>query len=290
MNNPLVSIILVNYRQIPLTLQCIASIKENVHSVSYEIIVVDNSPTDTNEKSLKDILWGSLQNNVGFGTANNIGVSKAKGEYIFLLNNDTILKNDFLDILVSYLKNHQACGVIGGYLHHLDGSFSLSGGHIYSISKTLHSIICHTKWRPDLEVQDGLPYQRVEYVIGADMFMRRKVFTEIGGFDENIFMYYEDVELCNRLLKAGYYHILIDSPTIIHLDGASSSKDGILFRKTYNTASLIYVLKKKYGSLLGLVFQILYFCLKLPHMFLHWQERDYVLSILFYKKYLRKTT
>lgn len=266
---PRVSIILINYHQDALTKSCIKMIQEQVKSVPYEIIVIDNST-----------------NNVGFGTANNNGVKKAKGDFIFLLNNDTILKNDPLEYFVPYMESHPDVGAVGTLLKNIDGDYCLSGGNEYTIQKYLR-IGLKPYWniphQPEVDFHKA--EQETDYIIGADLFMRKEDFIALGGFDEQIFMYFEDVELCYRLRQNGKRCALITGPDIVHLEGGSGTT---MFQKVHNTASLIYCLSKKYSRWQLLLFQIAYFLLKLPIILRDGtKEWQYVSAIWCYKKHLR---
>jgi len=287
---PQVSIILINYRQAQLTHNCIASIKEHIGCLRYEIIVVDNASGDGSAEILQNIdgiKYLGQEENVGFGTANNRGVAEAQGEYIWILNNDTLLSNNAPEYLLRYMEEHKECGVAGGYLHHPDGQYCLSGGRLYTPGKYLWSAVRPLlPWKEKQEARDGIAEQEVGYVIGADMWMRKDVFEQVGGFDERIFMYFEDVELCQRLHNAGYSAMLIAGPEIIHVEGGSTGGQS-LFYKTYNKASLMYVMSKKYSRWKFRMFQAAYFILKSPMLLLRWKEREYVLSIVHYKRYLR---
>lgn len=292
-----VSIILVNYNTCKLTCACIQSILQYVRSVEYEIIVVDNQSSDNSTEVIPavspKVKYIQSPANLGFGRANNLGAKHATGEYLFLLNTDTLLQNDPFPYFINHMEQHPDCGVVGGLLMSAHNTIARSGGVIYSIKKYLkiavNSYKRHLSKNEDSrykEFNPQLAMQKVGYVIGADMFMSRGVFTAIGGFDENIFMYFEDVELCNRLHKAGYSAWLIQGPEIIHLEGESSTSQ---FARLHNTASLMYCIKKDNNPIKFRMFQMLYFLLKLPILFERgkWQSNcEYMKSIFNYKLYL----
>lgn len=282
-----VSIILINYRQAKMTLDCIRTIREQVHSVGYEIVVVDNASGDGSLDLLsleKGIVLLPMPENVGFGTANNRAAEQARGEYLFLLNNDTLLENDPFPSLMRKL-DEDGVGAVGGYLRNAKGTYTLSGGSLYSAAKYLGAVFSDIFHPADPVLLHPEREQEVGYVIGADLFIRRSLFEEIGGFDERIFLYFEDVELCQRLHDRGYRMVLIPEPRIIHLDGGTS---GGRIRKVYNKASLVYCLSKKYPAWRFRLFQWTYFLLKLPMLPLRWSEREYIFAILNYQRYLRK--
>lgn len=132
-----VSVIIVNYNTEELTLNCIKSIIDKTHKVSYEIIVVDNaSPTRPQRLSQqKNILYIQSETNLGFGKANNLGATRSSGEILFFLNPDTLLINDAISILYEYLHNHPETGICGGNL------FSIDMEPAHSFRKTSPSIL-----------------------------------------------------------------------------------------------------------------------------------------------------
>lgn len=285
-----VSIILVNYRNPHLTVDCIRSIREQVHSTPYEIIVVDNASGDNSVAILQATEYIHvipLEENIGFGSANNRGVAVAKGKYVFFLNNDTILENDPLESMTTYMESHPETGAVGGYLVNRERENSLSGGDLYTISKYLYIAVRKYLHLPaHIEIPEYRDELEVGYVIGADMLMRREEFLQTGGFDEKIFMYFEDVELCQRLHNQGKKAVLLQAPKIVHLEGKSGST---MFQKTHNTASMMYCIRKKYGAVRFRLFQFAYFLLKCPILLQGGtREWEYVASIYKYKNYLRK--
>ena len=293
----IVSIILVNYNTCRITCNCIQAIIQHVKSVNYEIIVVDNQSTDDSAKIIPTISpkvrYILSPSNLGFGRANNLGAKYANGQYIFFLNTDTQLLNDPFPYFIKQIEQESHAGVIGGLLTSPNNELSRSGGTTYSITKYLQIAINSYKYRftskhhnYNTEVNPLLKVQEVDYVIGADMFMPRDLFTQIGGFDEHIFMYFEDVELCRRLKNAGYTAWLIQGPQIVHYEGESSSSQ---FMRLHNTASLMYCMKKSYNPIAFHTFQLLYFLLKFPIIFEGTRQKEnweYLKSIYNYKKYL----
>ena len=288
----MVSIIIVNYNTCKLTSECINSIYEKVHSCKYEIIVVDNASVDNSAAAIKrkypEVILITSRKNLGFGRANNLGAKYAKGEYLFLLNSDTVLNNDPFPYFIDFSEKHnKKLGAIGTYLRDGQGEYSKCGGTFYSISKYL--ITALKKWFL-LSSKEEVPFQKrdvpVDYVIGADLFIRRELFEELEGFDKHIFMYFEDVELCKRLSDAGYQSYIIYGPDITHFVKASSTSQ---FPRVYNTASLVYCLQKEESAFQLKIFQFCLFVLKLPLLFQLKrlkENTEYISAIFNYKKYI----
>lgn len=290
-----VSIIIVNYNNADLTLECIESIYKEVKSIQFEIIVVDNASRnkelDLIINNFPEVIGIQSDENLGFGRANNLGAQHAVGEYLFLLNSDTILLNDPFVYFFEFVRNNICLefGALGAFMTDEFGIDTLSGGSLYSSKKYLCSALnsyfgLSRKKEIDVLCEN---YCRVGYVIGADMFLKRKTFDEIAGFDECIFMYFEDVEMCNRLEKKGYASFLLKGPKILHLVGKRKVSQ---FCRLHNMASLMYCMHKDNSSFSFFMFQLAMFLLKFPILFTSrftfCENWTYLSSIFAYKKYL----
>lgn len=216
------SIIIVNYNTLELTQQCINSVRDNTHGIEYEIIVVDNASTDGSREIMAEqegILFIESGGNLGFGRANNLGAQQATGRYLLMLNSDTIVVNNILGRMVERFDRQPlevAC--LGSLLVHGDRKPSYSFGYFVD-------------WRDEFRIKkEGKnntvivnDQEEVDYVSGADLFVRKEVVDKIGLFDPDFFMYYEDMELGYRYKKNGYSSVIVNEKGIIHLEGASSN-------------------------------------------------------------------
>lgn len=241
-----VSVIIVTYNTYKLTLNCIESIFCNTKDISFEIILVDNASTDgSREYFTKDerIIYIYNDVNAGFGTANNIGYKYSSGKYIFLLNSDTILKNNaikmFYDKMESLPKDVACCGA---WLIDADGN------HIHSYGlfpKWYDVFICD---KATTQNDDCRGDKRVDYITGADLFVRRSVIEKYGMFDENFFMYYEETDMQERYRRQNFYSMIIDGPLIIHLEGKSAKPS--IRKGNMMLESRIYYFKKRMDPLI----------------------------------------
>lgn len=235
-----ISVIIVNYNTKELIEHCIKSIIVNTIDIDYEIIIVDNASTDESKIYLtdrfKEIKWIQSAQNLGFGKANNLGVKHAEGKYIFLLNPDTILQNNAILLFRDFLSKQDSgkVGIIGGYLTDKENKLNNYSGDIITHIQPLKDLlkgtfnkICHKKINTN-EVES------VGYVCGADLFMTKSLFDEIGGFDENFFMYCEEVDLQKRILETGRKNLIIPGPKIIHLEGGGEYKTLGLSTRRFN--------------------------------------------------------
>lgn len=223
---PQLSIIIVNYKTPQMTLECIESIKAKTYGVRYEIIVIDNDSGDGSVEFLQERLDGIIMikapENLGFGRANNIGVSAAKADTIFLLNSDTVIIDNSIKTLYDYLKTHPDTGACGGLLLNRDGSIGYSTSPQLTLGHYFRAYIPRIKRIPT-ELYAKEPVE-VGYVIGADMMVRREAFERAGGFDPDFFLYCEESELSFRIKKLGYRIMLVPESRIIHLEGMSGTK------------------------------------------------------------------
>lgn len=221
-----VSIILVNYKTYSYLSDCIKSIKDKTLGVEYEIIVVDNDSKDDSCEMIRtnfpDVILLSNEINLGFGSANNKGVTIARGDYVFLLNTDTILINNVIKILLDFMEtSSSSVGLCCANLYKRD----LSSNHSYSLQ--FPSVSRFFFYRFHIPFHDECfntteQTKRVSCVIGADMFIKREVFNRVKGFDEHFFMYIEDGDLSYRINKAGFEAHNVPHAKIIHLQGVSS--------------------------------------------------------------------
>ena len=235
-----VSVIIVNYNTYELTSACIESIIENTTNISYEIIVVDNASTDGSKDRFETdsrIKYIYSEKNGGFGYGNNRGIEIAKGDYLLLLNSDTLLVNNAIEEFFKYAISNSLRTIYGCYLQGPDGTYRDSFFYFpaFTIKDFFKRLVKPHNYKPDYTDKE------VECICGADMFMPKIAIEEAGMFDENIFLYGEEGELQYRMMKKGYKRMIITSPKIIHLEGESSSNTA---RSIYGMQSHFYILKK----------------------------------------------
>lgn len=231
-----ISVIIVNYNTKQLTRQCISSIREYTHSVEYEIIVVDNASTDGSQeyfRTVEDIVFLPQTENLGFGKANNKGMEIAKGKYIFFLNSDTYLKNNALKIFYDFMEEYKSSvGCVGCLLKDANLDRTHSFGDFPSKRKALTGRLLNPIYKLFRKRYQNLDRKslikqkafNVDYVTGADLFVRKELLDKYGTFDPDFFMYYEETEMQHRFTKHGFPSMIIDGPNIVHLEGASLSR------------------------------------------------------------------
>jgi hypothetical protein len=259
------SFILLNYNNTDYTIPCIESIREVV-KVPYEIIVVDNGSTDNSIEKLSRCEGIRLVRNTtnrGFTGGNNDGVRVARGRYLVILNNDTILEDKRINELPSILDSLGRYDVVGGRLIGVDGRIQPSGGYEpYSLFLFLQfTVLCYKKihlpWLKEFYFSEwgDEEVKRVDWASGCFFAMRRDAFFELGGFDENIFIYLDEVDLHKRARNKGGKVYLYPQLVIRHYGQISwGNKHYIGLRHNYNSA--VYYLGKHRGLFQKIAFII----------------------------------
>ncbi len=253
-----VSVILVNYNTKQMTSECIASIKEHTKRNSYEIIMVDNASKDGSVEFIRnahpDVRVVINTDNEGFGRANNKGASVACGKYLFILNTDTLLRNDAIAEFVDFCeKNGETTGAVGGWLIDGKGDDSLSAAYFTTLKNASEDywVLLKNKFRKNkfkcekyIINPSSEAVKDVEVVIGADIFVRKSIFDEVGGFDPDFFMYHEEMHMCHKIIQKGYKNYIIKGPEVIHLCGGSSKEN---INKTIMMDRSLFIYFKKIG-------------------------------------------
>lgn len=248
-----VSIIIVNYNTKQLLADCLATVFEKTKGVAYEVIVVDNASIDDSEEYIKErypsVKWINSGENLGFGRANNLGAKYATGKYLFLLNSDTLLLNNAIRIFFDYAESHQheGIGTLGSWLLDKNEKPNNSFGFFPCATNEINYLLGKYQL-PTLN--DITEEKEVDYITGADLFIEKRLFDGLDGFDKNIFMYYEETDLQYRLALCGLSRKIIPGPRIIHLEGGSFENKGLsLKRFLMAQTSYNYYLRKNFHGL-----------------------------------------
>ncbi|MBD2199023.1 MULTISPECIES: glycosyltransferase family 2 protein [Calothrix] len=249
----LVSIILVNYNGIDVLPDCLNSIETFIDTPNYEIILVDNASSDGSAELVAEkyrhVHLIRQSENRGFGAGNNAGVKVATGEFLFLLNTDTILISNVLPHLIEVMYSHPEVGIIGTKLLNPDGSLQISVSPAIGIKGEYQSRRLHQAARDAAHLklleEKFQEIQEVDIVVGAAFFIRASLFNALGGFDENFFMYFEESDLCQRAQNQGYKIIYTPHVSLIHLKGYSVQKSANAMSIEYRRSQLYYYQKHR---------------------------------------------
>jgi len=262
-----VSIIIVNYNVKDYLLQCLRSLYEIDTSIRKEIIVVDNNSSDGSvaflRQQFQEVHWIELNENIGYGKANNLGLAQAQGRYTLFLNPDTIVGRDVLQTMTSFLDANADVGLAGCKVLNPDGSFQVACRRGLptpwaSFCKLfgLQSIFPNSR----LFAQYNMTYlpidatYPVDALIGAFMMGPTAQMQELGGFDPAFFMYGEDIDLCYRVQLAGRRVMYVHTTNIIHYKGESTKRSSMNEVRVFYDAMEIFVKKHFGGSQLFLAF------------------------------------
>lgn len=256
------SVIILNYNVRYFLEQCVISVKAALATIDGEIIVVDNnSPDDSCEmmrQRFPEVTLVQNHENAGFPKGNNIGVATAKGKYICILNPDTVVAEDTFSKALSFYESQENPGIVGVKLVDGTGCFlpeSKRGvptpwvaitkiGGIYKLFP--NSSLFNKYYAQHINSsQSG----KVDILVGAFMIMERQLYLDVGGFDEDCFMYSDDIDLSYTVLKAGKHNYYFCGTSVIHYKGESTVKDGTYMNRFREAMQFFY--KKHFRSSAG---------------------------------------
>jgi len=279
MNNTVdLSVIIVNWNTRDLLAGCLQSLHDTTRELSFEVWVVDNASSDGSVAMVRErfpqthIIANS--ENVGFVRANNQALARCQGRYVLLLNSDTKALPGSLDKAIRFMDSHPRAGLAGVRLLNADGSFQASYTVFpnlwreFLILTSLGRRLIRPEYPSHGPQADKGPRKIAGYMEGAFLLARREALDEIGGLDERIFMYAEDVDWCYRFFQAGWEVWYLPDAPIVHYGGQSSKK-----RRSRMEAELyrsrVYFFEKHYGKATAFGLKILIYTLTLPKILFH---------------------
>jgi len=259
-NNILISIVIVNYKVPYCLIEALQSLRLAEYYGRSEVIIVDNASGDNSREivaaQFQEVQWIQLKTNIGFGRACNIGAEAARGQYLLLLNPDTVVSSNTLASAVEFMEEHPKAGLMGPKILNPDGTLQLSCRRsiptpsvaFYYFTGLSHLFPKSKRFgRYHLTYMDEDETAQVDVLSGSFMFMRRDIFDIIGGFDKRFFMYGEDIDLCYRVSQTGYEIWYYPPIKIVHQKGKSSSKSLIRSRIYFYEAMIIF--SRKYRNI-----------------------------------------
>lgn len=243
------SVIIVNFNQKYFPRLCTEALKKNMTDFDYEIIFVDNNSHDESINYLRDIAADNQitliesPENLGYGKGNNLGVKRAKGEYVLIINPDIILEESGLQRLVDYMDRNKNVGVMGPKLTYADGKVQESCRRNMTffdliVKRTFFRNIPFFKKRLRrylMEDFDHLKEREVDLLCGACFIFPKKVYDQVCGFDKRYFLFMEDFDICREIRKRGYKVMYYPQINVLHnhkrLSDGSLSK--LIFKKIF---------------------------------------------------------
>jgi len=261
-------IVIIHFGDLRVTRNCISSLEKSKEKYK-EIILINN---DKFSISLQDLPFRRLKifnnkENLGYAKGVNMGIKfalKKGADFILLLNNDTIIINRFINKLVVLMNKDRNIGIIGPAIE-----FEKNGKKIYDIGGMINNWIGRTNHK-EVELRKEYMPRIVDYISGAAMLVRKEVFEKVGRFDENFFLYYEDVDFCIRSKKMGFNTVVVPEVAVNHLLSKSVGKitpfaiyhqtrSAILFGKKYFKSPFKLLLNRSF-----IIFQTILISLKNP--------------------------
>ena len=265
------SVIILNYNVRYFLEQCVFSVQKALENIDGEIIVIDNNSSDDSCAMMKEKfpLVKLIENkeNTGFPKGNNIGVAEAKGEYLCILNPDTVVAEDtFLKILNSKPQTlNSKLGIIGCKLIDGTGNFLpeskrgvptpwVAFTKIFGLYKLFPKNVFFNQYYAQHinENQSG----KVDILVGAFMIIKRDLYLEVGGFDENCFMYSDDIDLSYMVLKLEKENYYFHETTVIHYKGESTIRDGLYMKRFREAMQFFYKKHFKKSVVFDLMMQV----------------------------------
>lgn len=263
--SPDLSIIIVNWNTRELLRQCLQSVRDAAGRLSLETVVVDNGSSDGSpamcRESFPEVRLIENDRNLGFGSANNIGVAASGSDLLLLLNSDTVVLPDALEVMVRRMRENPALGVLGCRLLNADRSHQAScmrfpAIRLLAIQELMLYRLSRRLPRMFLEPPTACALTRCDWVYGAAMLVRREAFVEAGGFDPAIWMYAEEMDLCYRI-RAGRWEIAFEpGAQVIHF-GEGSWKSNDYSPSYLKMVGLLHFYRKHYSRRTCLVARVL---------------------------------
>jgi len=235
------SIVIICWNDWKVIENCLRSIVERTHKIEYEVIVSDNGSADGSAEKIRAQFPGVrvVENraNLGFAKGNNAGIGEARGEYVLILNPDTIIHEGSLDRWVEFGDRHPEAGAFGCRVHNPDGTYQRSARPFPTISRSLVSAfglrflghIKHPALYDEYEWWKGDTEREVDWQSGCCVMLRGDLLKKLGGFDEQFFYQYEEVDLCRRVWNAGFRIRFTPEVSITHLGGQSVGRFPVRF-------------------------------------------------------------
>ena len=261
----MLSVIIVNWNVRDLLRECLRSIEAGKGGLSLEIIVVDSASSDDSVAMVRSefpsVHLIACTENVGFPRGNNLGLQEARGDYLLLLNPDTVIVDDALAVLVSYLQVNPDVGVVGPQLLNPDGSVQSSRRRFPTVTTGFFESTWLEGLAPGilrryyaLDLPDAATAD-VDWLTGACIMVPRSTYEAVGGMDEGYFMYSEELDWCRRIKESGRRVVYYPAAQVIHHVGKSSEQAVTARHINFNQAKLRYF-RKYHGRFMAAILRV----------------------------------
>jgi GT2 family glycosyltransferase len=232
------SIVIICWNDLRVIRDCLRSIYEGTHETNFEVVVSDNGSVDGSvefiRKHYPQVRIVENRQNLGFARGNNAGIRASRGEYVLILNPDTIIHDGALDKLVEFAERRSGAGAFGCRVLNPDGTYQVSARLFPTVLRYWVSALGlsrlssffiyeeYPRWRGDTE-------RSIDWQSGCCVMFRGNLLKRLGGFDEQFFYHFEEVDLCRRVWNAGYPILFTPQAVITHLGGQSVSRFPVRF-------------------------------------------------------------
>ncbi len=263
------SVIIVNWNVKDYLVDCIHSIYSSVKHITFEIIVVDNGSTDgsveTIRKVFSEVIVIANKNNIGFGKANNVAANQCNGRYILFLNPDTVVLSNALDYVIKYLDTNLDVGAAGCKIKCVENGFIGGARHFPSLTTEFIDHLCLNSFFPNNKIFGyyTMSYwnyndtRDIDVLSGSFIMLRRQIMQTVGLFDENFFMYGEDIDLCYRIKKAKWRIVFVSNAEIIHYGEKSAMQTHNGEIEVESLWSKYYYFKKNKGKMYAHAYRVI---------------------------------
>lgn len=250
------SIVIVNYNTCRLTIDCLRSVYASKTEYTYEVIVVDNHSRDNSVETIRrefpQVTLIENEQNTGFSHANNQAIQISSGRYVLLLNSDTVIQQDTLDIMLSFMDSRPDVGASGCKVILPDGSLdkackrgfptpSASFYYAFGLSKRFPDNPKFNQYQ--LTYLDPDEEYPIDCLVGAFMMVRRQTIEQVGLLDEDYFMYAEDTDWCYRIKQAGWVNYYYPRTTIVHYKGGSAPRRPLKIIYEFHRSMILFYRK-----------------------------------------------
>ncbi len=235
---PTLTVLLVSYNTKSLLAPCFEALEAALAGIdSHAIVVVDNASADGSAAYLRENFPQAeliaLDRNVGFGRANNAAMARNHSPYLLLLNTDAFVSKDAISRSIAYMAGHPECGVLGVRLVGRDGVLQPSCRFFPTPLNSFVSRAGLEKWFPPIRMIDDMAWDHAsvrdcDWVPGCFYLIRREVVEQVGLFDPRYFLYFEEVDHCFAVKRAGWKVVFFPDVSVVHLGGESAKSDGPL--------------------------------------------------------------
>lgn len=250
-----VSVLIVTYNPGDTILACLRAVLDSNLPYDVETIVIDNASRDGTVNRVRDafpdVMVIANSDNLGYGRGNNRGFAQSSGDVIVILNPDAVVTGNALDVMVDYVSTHPDVGIVGPRTYDSDGKVTITARLSYTVPRLLVKHLGLDRLLPSLvygrlgriSVSTDHPTD-ADWLSGSALALRREVYEKLGGFDNDLFLFMEDVDLCARVKELGLRVVYLPSAKVVHIGSESVNRFPVARIRSYHLSPLHYFRKR----------------------------------------------